>query len=209
VSELRTKNFGHRNRKALPTKPHCQNPPVILQSKMPAPFPRGPYADCTAHLPPSLREVAFAKQKTEGVYLLINATPPVTAYAATAPSVREPRVHAFPCSTVPQRTAHPLRLTVVRHLPFARRGGFADCAARIPRHFAMQNDCPLYRGAFLILHRSEKASCFSPSPALPDKARRDGFSFPSFRARMCTMHILRQRFCSWQTQKFPDLEKEL
>ena len=118
-------------------------------------------------------------------------------------------VHPFLCSCVPHRTAHPLRLTVVRHLPFARRGGFADCAARIPRHFAMQNDCPLYRGAFLILHRSEKASCFSPSPALPDKARRDGFSFPSFRVRMCTMHILRQRFCPWQTQKFPDLEKEL
>jgi len=52
VSELRTKNFGHRNRKALPTKPYCQNPPVILQSKMPAPFSRGPYADCTAEKAP-------------------------------------------------------------------------------------------------------------------------------------------------------------
>jgi len=177
VSELRTKNFGHRNRSCRPQgrlrgfegvddhgscllsrscpspPPHCrsapplrpkgrlydtapQESPVILQSKMTVPFPRGPYADCAALLPPSLREVAFAKQKTVGVSLLINATPPVTAYAATAPSVRGPRVHAFPCGCVPQRTAHLLRLTAVRHLPFARRGGFADCAARIPRHFA-------------------------------------------------------------------------
>ena len=38
---------------------------------------------------------------------------------------------------VPRRTAHPLRLTDVRHLPFARRGGFAFCTAgkRLPLKF--------------------------------------------------------------------------
>jgi len=89
------KKSGRRRQGKLRSATHCQNPPVILQSKMPAPFPRGPYANCTALLPPSLREVAFAKRKTEGVSLLTIATPPVTAYAATAPSARGPWVHAF------------------------------------------------------------------------------------------------------------------
>jgi len=29
-------------------------------------------------------------------------------------------------------TAHPLRLTDVRHLPLALRGGFTDCTALLP-----------------------------------------------------------------------------
>jgi len=32
-----------------------------------------------------------------------------------------------------------------------------QCTARIPRHFAMQNDCPLYKGAICVLRRSKKA----------------------------------------------------
>ena len=42
-------------------------------------------------MPPSLREVAFAEQMTEGVSLLRRDTPPVTAYAVPAPSEKGPR----------------------------------------------------------------------------------------------------------------------
>jgi len=113
-------------RMVLPSKTHCQNPPVILQSKMPAPFPRGPYADCAAHLPPSLREVAFAKQKTEGVSFLTNATPPVTAYAATAPSERGAKSACIPLQlrSASHCPSPPVRLEA-NHLPLQVRGGFS------------------------------------------------------------------------------------
>ena len=42
-------------------------------------------------MPPSLREVAFAKQMTEGVSYVRWDTPPVTACAVPAPSARGPR----------------------------------------------------------------------------------------------------------------------
>jgi len=48
VSELRTKNFWHRNRKALPTKPHCQESPSHFAMQNDSPLSKGAFSYCTA-----------------------------------------------------------------------------------------------------------------------------------------------------------------